>query len=125
MMLGFLKKLFPKRCADESENTTTTTTKDHCFICGEEEDETQKLEYTYIVVDPTYGINSRAIYHRECVKQIVCNADNLPVDNFDLLIRAIQVVQQWKEDEIRRKKDEAEFIRQLHASKLFICGETE
>ena len=123
-MLDFIKRLFSKNCVDSTEDLREdTTTKDCCFICGEGEDETQKLEYNHIEVDSTYGIFTRVIYHRECVKQLVCNADNVPVDHFDSLIQATQVVQQWKKDEIERKKYNEEFIRQLHDSKLFICEE--
>ena len=122
-MIAFIKNLFSKKCEDEDIEETTTRNNFCCYICGEGEDESQELEYLYIEVEPTYGIHNQVTYHRECVKQLVCNADNVPVDHFDSLIQATQVVQQWKKDEIERKKYNEEFIRQLHDSKLFICEE--
>jgi hypothetical protein len=112
------KKLF-RRAPEDIDTPISIVTKNSCFICKEDE---PPVKSCYLEVKDGYGYLYAVFYHKECVEQLICNSDKLPAEMFGDLIQAIQIVQQWKKDEIRDKKNEAEFRRQLEDSKQFLCN---
>jgi hypothetical protein len=55
----------------------------------------------------------------------VCNSENLPEEGREHLKQAVQIVQQWKKDELRAKEAQEELETQLLDSKLFLCKENK
>jgi hypothetical protein len=115
------KKLFQGK-EPEGVKETVTIQKEVCFICGESEPSIESIQVYCRVGAPTYAYYVEKLYHKECVEQLVCNSDKLPIEIYNKLGQAMQVVQQWKENEKEQKEEKEEFQKQLSECKEFLCS---
>ena len=92
-----------------------------CFICEKNDPPIENTNVWYEVAAPNGACYAEFHYHKECVIQIIHDSDESNKQRTKL-IRAIQLVQQWRKNKKEDDEQMEELRRQLMESREFLEG---
>jgi hypothetical protein len=106
--MSFIKKLFKCKKAEDYPK---------CFICGERD---ANVQCAFIEIARLHYY-----FHKDCVKDVICHAEDLPINMTGILYTSVEIVNSLKKEEKRKAKFKEEMKVKLQESKEYFSCDKE